>query len=109
MLSTTNCLFDILDFTVRPQNKPNVFACKRQGEWLTFSAENILQQIDAVSLGLIGLGVQIGDRIAIVSDGRPEWNILDFALQQIGAVFSANSSTSSLLHLPSRKCLRLMP
>ncbi len=86
MLSTTNCLFDILDFTVRPQNKPNVFACKRQGEWLTFSAENILQQIDAVSLGLIGLGVQIGDRIAIVSDGRPEWNILDFALQQIGAV-----------------------
>jgi len=86
MPSSTTRLFDILDFSVRPQNKSNVLACKRKGEWETFSAETILQQIDAVSLGLISMGVEMGDRIAIVSDGRPEWNIVDFAVQQVGAI-----------------------
>lgn len=86
MLSSTTRIFDILEYAVRPQNKANVLACKRKGEWLTFSAGDILQQIDEMSLGLISLGINVGDRIAIVSDGRPEWNILDFAIQQIGAI-----------------------
>ena len=86
MLSSTTRIFDILEYAVRPQNKANVLACKRKGEWLTFSAGDILQQIDEMSLGLISLGINVGDRIAIVSDGRPEWNILDFSIQQIGAI-----------------------
>ncbi|WP_428664182.1 AMP-dependent synthetase/ligase [Runella sp.] len=79
-------IFDLLDLYVKPQNKPDTLACKRNGEWLTFSAQQFCEQVDKLSLGLLQLGVQVGDRIAIVSEGRPEWNIVDFAIQQVGAI-----------------------
>ncbi|AEI51788.1 AMP-dependent synthetase/ligase [Runella slithyformis] len=79
-------LFDLLDLYVKPQNKPDTLACKRHGEWVTFSSQQFCEEVDKVSLGLLQLGVQAGDRIAIVSDGRPEWNIVDFGIQQVGAI-----------------------
>lgn len=79
-------IFDILDLYVKPQNKPDSLASKRQGEWALISAEQFCEQVDKVSLGLIKLGVQAGDRIAIISEGRPEWNIIDFGIQQVGAI-----------------------
>lgn len=79
-------LFDLLDLYVKPQNKPDTLACKRHGEWVTFSSQQFCEEVDKVSLGLLQLGVQAGDRIAIVSEGRPEWNIVDFGIQQVGAI-----------------------
>lgn len=86
MKTVATRIFDILDLYVKLQNKPDVLASKRQGEWGTISAEQFCEQVDKVSLGLIKLGVQAGDRIAIVSEGRPEWNIIDFGIQQVGAI-----------------------
>lgn len=84
--SSATRVFDILTLNVRPSQKSNVLACKRQGEWITFSSDEFCSQVDKVSLGLLKMGVEAGDRIAIVSDGRPEWNILDFGIQQVGGV-----------------------
>ena len=79
MKATETRIFDILDLYVKPQNKPDTFANKRQGEWNSISGEQFCEQVDKVSLGLIKLGVQVGDRIAIISEGRPEWNIIDLS------------------------------
>lgn len=84
--SSATRVFDILTLNVGPSQKPDVLACKRQGEWITFSSDEFCSQVDKVSLGLLKMGVEAGDRIAIVSDGRPEWNILDFGIQQVGGV-----------------------
>jgi long-chain acyl-CoA synthetase len=86
MITSATRIFDILDLSVKPQNKPDAFASKKQGEWVSLSSEQFCEQVDKVSLGLLKLGVEAGDRIAIVSEGRPEWNILDFGIQQVGAI-----------------------
>ncbi|MFN8347899.1 MAG: long-chain fatty acid--CoA ligase [Spirosomataceae bacterium] len=86
METVASRIFDILNLHVKPQNKPDTFANKRQGEWVSLSGEQFCEQVDKVSLGLIKMGVQAGDRIAIVSEGRPEWNIIDFGIQQAGAI-----------------------
>lgn len=86
MQTVATRIFDLLDLYVKPQNKPDTLACKRHGEWITFSSQQFCEEADKVSLGLLQLGVQTGDRIAIVSEGRPEWNIVDFGIQQVGAI-----------------------
>ncbi len=86
MQTVATRIFDFLDLYIKPQNKPDTLACKRHGEWVTFSSQQFCEEVDKVSLGLIQLGVQASDRIAIVSEGRPEWNIVDFGIQQVGAV-----------------------
>ena len=79
-------LFDLLEQYVKPANKSDVLACKERGEWTTYSATQFVELVNELSLGLLALGIQAGDRVAIVADGRPEWNIVDFGIQQIGAV-----------------------
>lgn len=86
MQTVATRIFDLLDLYVKPQNKPDTLACKRHGEWVKYSSQQFCEEADKVSLGLLQLGVQTGDRIAIVSEGRPEWNIVDFGIQQVGAI-----------------------
>jgi long-chain acyl-CoA synthetase len=57
------------------------------GEWKYYSTEEIIEKANQVSCGLIALGVQPGDKIAlVVYKNRPEWTIMDIGLQQIGAI-----------------------
>jgi long-chain acyl-CoA synthetase len=86
MQTVATRIFDLLDLYVKPQNKPDTLACKRHGDWVKYSSQQFCEEADKVSLGLLQLGVQTGDRIAIVSEGRPEWNIVDFGIQQVGAI-----------------------
>ena len=44
------------------------------------------EAINNVGSGLLASGIDRGDRVAIVSENRPEWNIVDLAVQQIGAI-----------------------
>ena len=52
---------------------------RRAGAWRDLSYEEVAEQVEAVSIGLIELGVAPGDRVAILSENRPEWAIGDFA------------------------------
>ena len=78
--------FDILDHVLENFPKEDNFAVKRNGKWDKFSAENIKKQADLLSYGLIELGFKKGDKIASVSNNRPEWNIIDYGMEQIGVV-----------------------
>jgi long-chain acyl-CoA synthetase len=52
---------------------------KRNGEWFALSYGQLADRVQDLSLGLLELGIQPGDRVAILSENRPEWAIADYA------------------------------
>ncbi len=80
-------LFDLLpNYKEVNPNQPIALACKRQGKWIHYSIDDYIEQVNYVSAGLLSLGVKKDDKIAIISSNRPEYNILDMGIMQIGAV-----------------------
>ena len=79
--------FDLLPrFVEKYGKKKTMFACKVDGDWKKFNSRDFMKMTDTISLGLMGLGVGKGDRVAVVSNNCPQWNMVDFAVQQIGAI-----------------------
>jgi long-chain acyl-CoA synthetase len=78
-------LNDILSAIVERQQARVMM--ERQGtDWLAISSEEIRQSVSGTAWGLHEWGVNRGDRVAILSENRPEWTIADFACLQLGAV-----------------------
>ena len=59
---------------------------KTKGIWVPLATTDFLDAAMNVSRGLISMGVQAGDRVAVASSNRFEWNVLDIAVQQVGAI-----------------------
>ena len=59
---------------------------KENGIWTPYTIENYIEKVDNISYGLMQLGIKKGDRIASISNNRPEWNFLDMAILQLGAI-----------------------
>lgn len=84
---TIKRVFDLLEhYKQKYPNKENVFGYKHQGNWETVGIKDYIHHVNTFSLGLLDLGLQTGDKIATISNNRPEWNITDMALMQIGAI-----------------------
>src|ERR1041385_1271796 len=79
-------LFDIIYYQRAKYPQPDAFVGKTGGEWKKYSTDDIINQGNKVSLALLRLGVKPDDKIAIVSNNRPEWNIADLGILQAGAV-----------------------
>lgn len=79
-------LFDILQFQAENQPIDDALASKVNGEWVKYSSKDLQNIANKVSLGLMRMGIGKDDKVAIISNNRPEWNFIDFGLQQIGAV-----------------------
>ncbi len=80
-------LFDILPHcksSYKP--KPDVLAGKENGEWVKYGIDYYIETANNISYGLLKLGVKNGDKIATISNNRPEWNFLDMGISQIGAI-----------------------
>jgi long-chain acyl-CoA synthetase len=60
-------------------NKPDALQVKRDGAYVPISHREMLERVRRTALGLRALGIQAGDRVAILSENRPEWAIADFA------------------------------
>ena len=54
--------------------------------WVNISAEAFVERVKNVALGLAALGIRPGDRIALLSENRPEWSIADLAILSLGAI-----------------------
>ncbi|HZH33590.1 MAG TPA: long-chain fatty acid--CoA ligase [Pyrinomonadaceae bacterium] len=67
-------------------NKPDALSHKVKTAWQNISGEKIIEQIKNVALGLYEMGVRAGDRVAIISENRPEWSITDIAILSLRAV-----------------------
>ncbi len=80
-------LFDLLDnYLEKYPNQDAALACKRDGAWRKFSIQEYVELTNNMSYGMLKLGIKPGDKVGIVSGNRPEWNMLDFAAMQIGAI-----------------------
>lgn len=79
-------LFDLVYEQLKKYPNPKMFVTKIDGNWVGTSTEDFIKKSREISKGLIAFGVNPGDKIAVVSSNRVEWNIMDIALQQIGAI-----------------------
>src|SRR5678815_5687489 len=59
--------------------RPVVMRVRRAGAWQSLSYRDLLDAVRSMSLGLGSLGIHEGDRVAILSENRPEWAITDYA------------------------------
>ena len=83
---TAKRLFDIPFFQLENYPTDNMFVSKKNGVWTGISTQKFIDIVNETSRGLISLGIQPKDKIAIVSNNRLEWNIMDIAIQQVGAI-----------------------
>jgi long-chain acyl-CoA synthetase len=66
--------------------KPDALNQKVDDEWIHISAITFVERVQSVALGLAALGIRPGDRIALLSENRPEWSIVDLAILSLGAI-----------------------
>ena len=80
-------LFDIPYYQHATYKVSKAVGDKTSGKWEHYSSRQFIDIINEVSLGLLALGVQKGDKIALIStNNRAEWNIMDLGMMQIGAI-----------------------
>ncbi len=80
-------LFDIPHYQLEKFPQEVALAGKINNQWKTYSTKEYIEAANAISRGLLKLGIQPGDKIAVIShNNRPEWNIMDIGVLQIGAV-----------------------
>jgi long-chain acyl-CoA synthetase len=80
-------LFDLLPYYKNSfKAKDDVLAGKDGGKWVKYSIDQYIETANSISYGLLQLGVKPGDKIATISNNRPEWNFIDMGVLQIGAV-----------------------
>lgn len=79
-------LFDLLDHAKSHFPLEDMLCGKENGMWTPYSTERYITLVNNLSYGFLQLGIQKGDRIASISNNRPEWNILDMAILQVGAI-----------------------
>jgi len=65
--------------------KPAHLRYKRDGAWRHVSSDELRAAVEETALGLASLGINPGDRVAILSENRPEWAFADFATLALGA------------------------
>ena len=70
----------------RKYKKPDRMMAKKMGVWTKISTDEVETTVRRLSLGLRGLGLKPGDRVAILSENRPEWVMADLAALCAGAV-----------------------
>jgi long-chain acyl-CoA synthetase len=85
---------DVVDRAVRmhPESK---LIYPGQDRWVEESYESFSVRVEKLARGLVSLGIEFGDRVAVISDTRVEWTLWDLAAQTIGAIVVPIYQTSS--------------
>lgn len=79
-------LFDFPQYQLEKYNLSKAFTTKYNNAWASISSQEYVDQSNAMSRGLLRLGVQPNDKVAIIStNNRTEWNICDIGILQVGA------------------------
>ncbi len=79
-------LIDILPHQIENFPRADAVCGKHDGEWNKYSSVRAAETVDEFSLGLLKLGFSPGDKFAIISENRPEWNFVDLGILQIGGI-----------------------
>lgn len=79
-------LFELLPYQLEKFNLDICLADKKDGQWQTHSTQEVIDTCDRLSFGLLAKSIAAGDKVAIISENRTEWNFADIAIQQCGAI-----------------------
>ncbi|MFD2572774.1 AMP-dependent synthetase/ligase [Spirosoma soli] len=86
-------LFECLSYQLYNFPLDDMLCARENGQWRKYSTKEVSNLVNRISAGLLNLGIKDGDRtpegrdkVAILSKNRPEWMLVDVAIQQIGAV-----------------------
>lgn len=79
-------VFDILELYKTQFIKDDVLCGKENKQWKKYSSNDVINYSNYVSHGLLELGITHNDKVAIISNNRPEWNFCDFGCQQANIV-----------------------
>lgn len=79
-------LFEIPEYQAAHYPNPRALLRRSRDNWHPVSVEELLKQVNLISRGLYAMGLRAGDKIATICPNRPEWNILDLGMMQIGVV-----------------------
>lgn len=86
-MSTYKRLFDFVYDQLQHFPQQKMVTSRLAGEWKSYSTQEFVDTMNAVSRGLLAMGIGKGDKIALITtQNRAEWNILDHAILQIGAI-----------------------
>ncbi|HXB42992.1 MAG TPA: long-chain fatty acid--CoA ligase [Puia sp.] len=95
-------LFDCISHQLERFPKQDMLAGKENGQWRKYSTSEMQDHVNRLTAGLLHLGVsgndmttENRDKIAIISNNRPEWLIADMAVQQSGAILVPIYPTTS--------------
>ncbi|MCX6331004.1 MAG: long-chain fatty acid--CoA ligase [Bacteroidetes bacterium] len=99
-------LFDCIDHQLQHFPQQDMFAAKENGVWRKYATTEVAQRVNELSAGLLTLGLsgnnftpEGSDKIAIISNNRPEWLIADLAAQQLGIIWVPVYPTTNPLEL----------
>ena len=99
-------LFDCLELHLKSSPQQIMLAGKEDGIWKKYTTAEVSEIVNNLSAGLLALGITNGDnsaegrdKIAVISRNRPEWLLLDLAVQQIGAVLTPVYPTINITEL----------
>ena len=88
-------MFDCINYHLQNKPLPDMMAAKENGKWRSYSTQDVKDIVDRLGAGLLNMGITCGDmspegrdKIAILSKNRPEWLMLDMAVQQIAALLT---------------------
>ena len=85
-MSDIKRLFDFPYHQLNTYNLDKALVTKYNGEWVATSTQEYINKANAISRGLLQLGVKKNDKVAIISmTNRTEWNICDIGILQLGA------------------------
>ncbi len=89
-------LADLLPNSAAVHGSDGAFLFKNDaGSWEESSYDQVLADVQVLTLGLKSLGIQRGDKVAIIGNTRPEWTLFDFAAMSTGAtvvpIYQSNS------------------
>ena len=79
-------VLDILELYKTTYKKEDVLSAKENKQWKKYSSDDLITKTNSVSYGLMSLGLTDKDKVAIISNNRPEWNFCDYGSQQANLV-----------------------
>ncbi|MEO5647903.1 MAG: long-chain fatty acid--CoA ligase [Chitinophagaceae bacterium] len=99
-------MFDCIEKQLQDNPLEDMLSGKENGTWKKYSTRDVTEIVNDLSAGLLSLGISTGDgsaegrdKIALLSKNRPEWLMLDLAVQRIGAVLTPIYPTINLNEL----------
>ncbi len=99
-------LFDCIDHQLQCFPKEDMLSAKENGKWVKYSTKTVAEIANQFSAGLLELGLsgndftpESSDKIALISNNRPEWIFTDLAAQQIGVIIVPIYPTTNPLEL----------